>query len=280
MAKNIYTCIWCNNNASAMAAFYTGIFSEAKIVDENPMVTVVEVEGQNLMLLNGGNIFRPNPSVSFMVLCSSAEEVEGHYNQLVKDGKPLMELGKYPWSDKYGWVEDQYDVSWHLYLGDSGNALQKLVPTLMFTGVNNGKAKEAIEFYTHLFPNSKITGIMEYTGNEGEQAGNVQNAQFDINGFTLMCMDSGHNHQFNFTEGISFVVNCKNQAEIDHYWEALTAGGGKESMCGWLKDPYGLSWQIVPENIGELMQSQGARDALMQMKKIIIADLEAANKNN
>lgn len=275
MANNIYTCIWCNNNAAAMAKFYIGVFSGAKIVDENPMVTVIEVEGQHLMLLNGGSIFRPNPSVSFMVLCSSAEEVENLYIQLAEGGKPLMELGKYPWSDKYGWMEDQYGVSWQLYLGDSGNALQKLVPTLMFTGANNGKAKDAIAFYTKLFPNSSVTGILEYSGNEGEQAGNVQNAQFNIDGFTLMCMDSGHDHQFNFTEGISLVVNCKNQAEIDQYWDALTANGGKEGMCGWLKDRYGFSWQIVPEPMGELMQSKEARDALMQMKKISIADLNA-----
>ncbi len=277
MKNNIYACIWCNNNAKEMADFYCGTFPDTKIVDENPMVVMLEMAGQKMMLLNGGDIFRPNPSVSFMALCSTAEEVETLYNKLIDGGGPLMALGEYPWSKKYGWVADRYGVSWQLYLGENGGAKEKYVPTLMFTGPNNGKAKEAIGFYTKIFPASNVQGIMEYSGSEGEQKGNVQHAQFDVYDFTLMCMDSSLDHQFNFTEGISLVVNCKSQEEIDQYWDALTAGGGAESQCGWLKDKYGLSWQIIPENIAALIQSPAAMQAMMKMKKINIAALEAAS---
>lgn len=277
MKNNIYACIWCNNNAKEMADFYCGTFPDTKIVDENPMVVMLEMSGQKMMLLNGGDIFKPNPSVSFMALCSTAEEVETLYNKLIDGGGALMALGEYPWSKKYGWVADRYGVSWQLYLGQSGGAKEKYVPTLMFTGPNNGKAKEAIDLYTKVFPDSNVQGIMEYSGSEGEQKGNVQHAQFDVYDFTLMCMDSSLDHQFNFTEGISLVVNCKSQEEIDQYWDALTAGGGAESQCGWLKDKYGLSWQIIPENIAALIQPPAAMQAMMKMKKINIAALEAAS---
>lgn len=278
MENKMYACIWCNNNAKEMADFYISTFADTKIVDENPVVVMLEMEGQKMMLLNGGDIFKPNPSISFMALCGSADEVENLYHKLLEGGKTLMELNEYPWSKKYGWVEDKYGVNWQLYFGDKGGAKEKYVPTLMFNGANNGKAKEAIELYSSLFPNSNLQGILEYSGNEGEQKGNVQHAQFDVNNFTLMCMDSSFDHQFNFAEGVSLVVNCKDQQEIDTYWNALTANGGAESQCGWLKDKYGLSWQIIPENISKLIQPPAAMQALMQMKKIDIKILENAGK--
>ena len=160
------------------------------------------------------------------------------------------------------------------YTGQDGGALEKYVPTLMFTGENAGRAKEAIEFYTGIFPDAKVQGIMEYPEGSEDKPGYVQHAQFDIAGYTLMCMDSSLDHKFNFTEGNSLVVNCKDQEEIDHYWDALTKDGGQESRCGWLKDKYGVSWQIVPENIHALVKSSPkVGEALMKMNKLDIATL-------
>lgn len=277
MQNKIHACIWCNNNAKEMAEYYSSIFPNTKIVDENPVVVMIEIEGQKMMLLNGGDKFKPNPAISFMGVFKNPEEVEALWNKLIPHSKVLMEIGEYPFSKKYGWLEDKYGVNWQLYTGNDGGALEKYVPTLMFNGTNNGKAKEAIELYTGLFPNSKVQGIMEYPEGGDDTPGNVQHAQFDVAGTTLMCMDSSYDHKFNFTEGISLVVNCKDQEEINKYWNALTAEGGAESMCGWLKDKYGVSWQIVPENIGALVQSKESGEALMKMKKIDIETLKTIN---
>lgn len=276
MQNKIHPCIWSNNNAKETAEYYSSVFPNTKITDENPVVVMIEIEGQKFMLLNGGDMFKPNPSISFMGVFKNEEDVEALWNKLAKDSKVLMELNEYPFSKKYGWLEDKYGVSWQLYTGYDGGAKEKYVPTLMFNGSNNGKAKEAIEFYTKTFPNSKVQGIMEYPEGGDDTPGNVQHAQFDIDGYTLMCMDSSYDHQFNFTEGVSLVVNCKDQQEIDKYWSEMIADGGAESQCGWLKDKYGVSWQIIPENIGALIKTPEAQQALMKMKKIVIADLENA----
>ena len=279
MQNKIYPCIWCNNNAKEMAEYYSSVFPNTKIIDENPVVVMIAIEGQKIMLLNGGDIFKPNPSISLMGVFQNAEEVEALWAKLIPESTALMDLGDYPFSKKYGWLADKYGVNWQLYTGESGGTLEKYVPTLMFNGNNNGKAKEAIDLYTRILPDSKVQGIMEYAEGGGDAPGNVQHAQFDIAGTTIMCMDSSYDHKFNFTEGVSLVVNCKDQQEIDKYWNGLTADGGAESQCGWLKDKYGLSWQVIPENIGTLVQKPEAMQAMMQMKKIVIADLENAGKN-
>ena len=197
-----------------------------------------------------------------------------------------MELGEYPWSKKYGWVRDQFGVTWQVYLGEKMGE-QKIVPTLMFIHENNGKAKQAMEFYTKIFPNSKIGNILKYgdgIGNESHEiAENVQHADFQIDGYAIFCMDNSYDHKFDFSEGISMVVMTDNQEETDHFWNSLTSNGGQESMCGWLKDPFGVSWQIVPKRLLELgifaedrEKGQKAFQAMMTMKKIDISVIEKA----
>jgi predicted 3-demethylubiquinone-9 3-methyltransferase (glyoxalase superfamily) len=137
-----------------------------------------------------------------------------------------------------------------------------IYPCLWF----DGKAKEAAEFYCTVFKDSKIVTDTPMV------------VQFELNGTRFMGLNGGPHFQFN--EAVSFVVNCDNQEEIDYYWERLTADGGKESMCGWLKDKYGLSWQIVPSNMGKLMtdpeRAQRVMPVLMQMKKLDIQKLQEA----
>lgn len=248
MKHKLYPCIWSTyHNAKAMANFYIDAFPDAKITEENALVVMLELSGQQMMLLNGGEMFSPNPSVSFMGVFKDGAEIDPIWNKLLEGATILMELGEYPFSKRYGWLSDKYGVSWQFYTGEDGGASEKYVPTLMFTGANAGKAKDAIASYTSIFPQSEVQGILEYPEGSGDVPGYVQHAQFNIAGYTLMCMDSSLDHKFGFSEGISLVVNCKDQSEIDYYWNNLIDNGGKESQCGWLTDKYGLSWQIIPK---------------------------------
>lgn len=276
MNNSIYPCIWSNNNAREMADFYCAVFPETKISEENPAVVTLEIFGQKLMLLNGGDNFKPNPSISLMYLTTSPQEVETLYAGLIDGGMALMPLGNYPFSEKYGWVEDKYGVSWQLYTGKAEDIIQTIVPTLMFVGENNGKASEAASFYTSLFPNSALRGAMHYGAESGEPETSVQHGEFLINNYLLM-MDSSIDHKFSFTEGVSLVVECDSQEEINRYWEKFTSNGGKESQCGWLKDRFGVSWQIVPAQLAEwLKQSPKVMDEVLKMRKIDIEKLKNA----
>ncbi len=278
MNNSIYPCIWCNHNAREMADFYCSTFPETRILDENPVVVMLEMFGQKLMLLNGGNIFKPNPSISLMFLTMSESEVEEIWNKLIPEGESMMSLDAYPFSPKYGWVQDKYGVSWQLYTArDENHIIQKLVPTLMFTGAQNGKATEAANLYTSLFPNSAMRGVMHYNAESGEPETSVQHGEFLINDYLLMMMDSSLEHKFRFSEGVSLVVECDYQEEINNYWNVLTSNGGEESMCGWLKDRYGVSWQIVTSMLDEWMKkSPKVMEEVLKMKKLDINILRKA----
>ncbi|MDR2228270.1 MAG: VOC family protein [Flavobacteriaceae bacterium] len=281
MNNDIFPCLWCNGDAKEAAEFYCQVFG-GKIAVDTPVVINIELFGQKLMLLNAGPQFEKNPSISFLINCASEEDVQHYWDMLSEGGMALMKLDSYPWSKKYGWIKDKYGATWQLYFGEMQD--QKMVPTLMFMHKNNGKAMEAMEFYTSTFPDSKIEGVLKYKdgGENGENPENVQHAQFVINNYMLSCMDSSFDHKFDFNEGISLVTMTNDQKETDHLWNTLISGGGRESMCGWLKDQYGVSWQIVPKRLIELMndsnpeKSQKVVQAMLKMQKIVIADLEAA----
>ena len=154
--------------------------------------------------------------------------------------------------------------------------MQKITPFLWF----DGNAEEAIKLYTSTFKNSKIENISYWGEGSPFPRGQVMVSTFVLDGQRFHAFDAGP--QFKFTEAISLFVNCETQEEIDHYWSKLTADGGQESMCGWLKDKFGLSWQIVPPVLVQWLrdkdQAKAGRvmEAMMKMKKIIIADLEKA----
>jgi len=280
MNNSIYPCLTLKGKVAEAADFYIDTFGDGKIAETSPFVIILELSGQKLMLLNDGPSSKPNAAISFMVINETAEETERYWNKLTEGGKIFMPLDSYPWSLKYGWIEDKYGVSWQLFTGDKNDIGQKFCPSFLFTGANTGKAASAIHFYTLLFPNSAIEGIMEYNEGDGDVPGLVKHAQFKINDFILTAMDSSADHRVTFTDAISLVVTCDTQSEIDKYWEVLTANGGQEVACGWLTDKYGVSWQIVPKVLGELMADPGrgerVMNALLKMKKLIIADLENA----
>ena len=281
MTNNIHPCIWYDGNAKTAAEFYCGLFSDSKIITDSPMVVKWQLAGQTFMGLNGGPMFKANPSISFLVICEDDDEINELWKQLSDGGMVMMSLDKYDWSERYGFVQDKFGLAWQIMKGKYSDVNQKITPTFLFVGDNFGKAEAAVKYYTSVFSNSSINGILLYQQNEGPAAGSVKHSQFILDGNKVfMAMDGYGNHAFAFNEAISFMVECKDQAEIDFYWNTLTSDGGQESMCGWLKDKFGVSWQIIPHNLGSIMmhpeKGQRAMQALMQMKKIDIEKMMTA----
>ncbi len=289
--------LWFDDNAEEAVDFYVSVFDNAKRgrvmrYDEasskasgRPVGSVLtvdfEIEGQKFGALNGGPIFKITPAISFFIRCKTEEEVDRVWNKLAEGGLVMMELAEYPFSKKYGWLADRFGVSWQVILEEKE---QKIVPSLLFTQEKYGKAEEAINFYTSIFKNSNIIRLAKRSAAEavnGEKEGTLNYALFTLNGQEFSAMESGGPHKFTFTEAVSFVVNCDTQEEIDHYWNALSASPEFE-QCGWLKDKYGVSWQIVPSMMDEQMaegspeQSKRMMAAMLQMKKLDIQKLQDA----
>ena len=153
----------------------------------------------------------------------------------------------------------------------------------MFVGEQCGKAEAAIKFYISVFNNAKIGSILRYgKGEEPDREGTIKHAAFTLEDQGFAAMDSARNHNFTFNEAISFMVECETQEEIDYYWEKLTAGGGQESMCGWLKDKFGVSWQVTPTGLDEMLRDRDTEkvervtNAFLKMKKFDIEELKKA----
>ena len=158
-------------------------------------------------------------------------------------------------------------------MSDPGK-FSRITPFLWF----DANAEAAVDFYMSVFPNSRKLNELRMNADGGPMPkGSVLTIAFELDGATFTAMNGGPGHSF--TDAISFVVRCESQAEIDAYWSKLTADGGKEIQCGWLKDKFGLSWQVVPANIGELLKGPKAMQALMGMKKLVIAELERASNS-
>ncbi len=279
--------LWFDHQAEEAVNLYTAIFPDSgvgKVVHNGEAVLTVgfSLGGQSFVAMNGGPHFKLNPSISIYVVCETEAEVDLAWQALSVGGQVMMSLDKYPWSDKYGWLNDRYGVSWQISLGKISDVGQKFTPVLMFVGAQQGRAEEAMNFYASLFKNSGILGVLRYGAGGQDPEGTIQHAQFKLAGQVFMAMDSAMAHAFQFNEAFSFVINCETQEKIDHYWSMLTADGGEESRCGWLKDKFGVSWQVVPPVLMELIgspdaaKSQRAMQAMMQMKKLDIAVLKAA----
>lgn len=185
-----------------------------------------------------------------------------------------MPLDKYDFSDRYPFFQDKFGVAWQVMLSDKTH----ITPAFLFVGNNFKKADAAVKLYTKIFKKSKINDIVYY-----EDKKTIMHSSFQIEGQEFMAMDGPGEHKFTFNESISFIVNCKTQKEVDYYWNALSKGGAKV-QCGWLKDRFGVSWQIVPTILDELLASQDKKKAgrvmavMLQMQKLDIAKLKAAVK--
>lgn len=293
MTQKIIPHLWFDKEAKEAAAFYTKSFKDARIthisvIRDTPSgdcdIVGFQIIGYELMAISAGPLFTFNPSLSFLVQCNDKTEVERIYKELSPGGKVLMELDTYPFSELYAWVQDKYGLSWQL-MHTTTAVKQKITPVLMFAGKKKaGKAEEAIKFLTSVFPRSKIGDLWRYEKGESshnDKPGTIKYGSFELEGCSFAAMDSAYEHGFDFNGAVSFMVQCKDQKEIDYFWKKLSAVPEAE-QCGWIKDKYGVSWQIIPEHMMELMAKHPEKktQAMLKMKKIIIADLEKAGKEN
>lgn len=277
-ASSVYPCLWFDNQAGQAANHYCSIFQHSRMLKEAGLVTSFEVWGTKLIGLNGGPHFTMNPSLSFYVYCGNDSEITRLYEALSPGSTILMPLGKYGWSEKYTWFVDSFGVNWQLDIADIASP-QKIVPTLLFANEKMGKVKDTVMHYTRIFSGSAVLLEAPYPESAALGEGTLLFSRFSLNGFIVNAMSSTQKHDFDFSPGSSLVVECETQQEIDFFWEKL-AEGGKYSMCGWLEDSFGVSWQIIPVCLAKLMSDPERRQrvnaALMKMKKIEIEKLEEA----
>jgi len=288
---------WFDKDAEEAVNFYLSVFKDSKInstfnypkTEEEGLadfqkdfagkvLTIdFEISGYRFTAINADSTFKPTPSISFFYTCDTKEEMDELWKKLSDGGKTLMELNKYPFSKYYGWVQDKFGYTWQLILTSSFAAKRsKVTPSLLFTKNNLGKAEEAMKFYTSVFKESEVSkNLNRYpTGLTPDREGMIMFADFKLLDQWMAIMDSGVDGQdFTFTPAISLMILCNDQTEIDYYWEKLSTNPDFE-QCGWLVDKYGVSWQVAPKNIDELIRLPGAYKRMMNMKKLNIAELK------
>ena len=299
--QRIVPCLWFDDQAEAAASFYETHFPEGRVLavahfprsgpnpPNKPPGSVLTVDfsiaGQRFTALNGGPSFRPNPSVSFHVRLPDAAAVDALHAVLIDGGVEAMPLGAYPWSPRYAWVQDRFGVSWQL-IAMPDVRRPEIVPALMYAGHHHGRARAAIAAYVAAFPDSRIASVEDFGEGEGGEAGTVKHAALELLGQPLIAMDGGSFHDFGFDEGVSLQVLCADQAEVDRLATALAADGGEEGPCGWVRDRFGVWWQVVPEAVAAWLTSgdEAARDrvfqALMPMRRVDLATLERAYRGD
>jgi len=293
IAPKIAVNLWYDKEAREAAQFYVSAFKGSRIMrattlDNTPSGAIdllsIDIAGHEFTLMSAGPLFKINPSISFFVECASADEVDALWEKLSDGGTALMELGAYPFSERYGWLQDRYGVSWQVIYVRDRQIDQPIVPSLLFVGAQYGNAEAAIKLYTSVFPHARIVAIDRYgKGEAPDKEGAVKYGRFSLAGRHFVAMESAYDHNFAFNEAVSFIVHCDTQDEIDYYWSKLSAVP-EEEQCGWLKDRFGVSWQIVPVGIDEMMATgsprsrQRATEALLAMKKIDMAALKKAHE--
>ena len=287
--------VWCQGNADDVGSFYAAVLPDtsmdvvASYPTENlpefqrdlaglPLVVDVSVGGYRIRLINAGGEYRPTPALSFILNMDprlfkggtgeARTRMATLWEALADGGEVRMPLDEYPHSKLYGWVEDKFGVNWQLMLAaPDTDPRPAVIPQFLFTG-EVAQAQQAIDLYTGLFPGSGPGMSVP----KPADAGGLLFAEFTLAGQWFSAMDGGAGHEFTFTPGLSLEADCADQDEIDTLWEKLSAVPEAE-QCGWLVDRFGVSWQIVPQNMGELMQQPGAYQRMLTMKKLIIADL-------
>lgn len=280
--------LWFDDNAEEAINYYVSIFDDSKIngitryeegLQKGKVLTgEFQLEGQHFMALDGGPEFTFTPAVSFFVNCANERKLNRYYMQLVDEGSVLMPLKKYPFGEKYAWVTDKYGVSWQLYLdGHTPNIL----PSIMFICDKHGKTEEAIKFYTSIFEKSAILSIAHYDIHDEAPGGTIKHGRFLLHNQEFLAFDSHQDHDFSITGAISFYVNCDGQKEVDALWDKLSQNG-EVVQCGWLKDKYGVMWQIIPSILPQMLsdpdpdKAKRVMEAMLKMKKIDIPALHEA----
>jgi predicted 3-demethylubiquinone-9 3-methyltransferase (glyoxalase superfamily) len=285
--QKIIPFLWFDNQAEEAIGLYTSLFANSAVfrmdrIPDGPakgnVIATYQLAGQEFMAIDGGPHFHFSPAVSLFVSCETKGEVDRLYATLSDGGHIMMPLDSYPFSERYTWLADKYGVSWQLFYT---NGEQGIAPCLLFTGEQHGRAEEAMNRYTGLFDNSGIQVLERYGAGEEGPEGSVKFAAFTLHGQGFIAMENPLAHEFTFTHAISFFVKCADQNEVDALWEKLSDGGEIE-QCGWLRDPFGVSWQIVPTILDTMLHDDDPKkrervmNALLQMKKIEVAGLQQA----
>lgn len=281
--------LWFDKEAVEAATWYVSLFEDSKIIHvatipDTPSgdaeLVDFQLAGMRFEAINGGPYFKLNPSISLMVACSTAEEVDRLHASL--SSSELMPLGEYPFSKRYAWVQDRYGLTWQLMLVEDMTEHSRIRPSLLFAGEACGKAEEWIDYCSTVFKESK-KGYISYYASEDtiDSRAKINYGELELYGMRLIVMDHGMGGDFTFNEAFSLIVFCRDQEEIDYYWNMLSFVPEAE-QCGWLKDQFGMSWQIVPDNMDDIMMN-GTKDeirrvteTLLEMKKLDLAALEKA----
>lgn len=295
--QKIVPCLWYDEDAEDALRRYAELIPGSSIGavarygkaghdihgrQEGSVMTVeADLGGTRVVGLNGGPHFRFTPAISLFVTLEDAAAVDRLWEGLLDGGEVMMPLQAYDWSPRYGWLADRWGLTWQIALGRTADSGRTVVPSLLFTGEQYGRAEEAMTYWMSLFDGSGIDGVLRHDGSSPtDRAGAVMHAQFRLAGETFMAMDSGHPHGFGFNEAFSLMIYCRDQAEIDHFW-AMSAVPAAE-QCGWLKDRFGVSWQVVPETMDVMMTDPDrarvdrVTEAFLAMKKFDLAALERA----
>ena len=283
--------LWFDNNAVEAVSLYISLFEDSSIINITTIpgtpsgdTQTVDFRLANLKFsaINGGPYFTFNPSISLMVSCSSKEEVDMLYEKLSLNGTDLMPLGEYPFSKWYAWTQDKYGLSWQLMLVDNMEEHKKIRPTLLFGGDVCGKAQDAMEYYATVIKDSSKGFVNHYaTGEAQDDRAKINYAEINLGDIELILMDHGFGGDFTFNEAFSLMVNCEDQEEIDYFWDKLSFVTEAE-QCGWVKDQFGLSWQVVPEDFNDVFingtkeEVKRVTEAFLKMKKFDLSTLDRA----
>ena len=286
--------LWFDTEAREAVNFYISLFGDSEItwstvIEDTPSGDSEQFgfkwAGLDFVAISAGPIFKLNPSISLTVNCETGEEADALWEKLLDGGFALMEMGQYPFAERFGWVQDRFGLSWQVtYDSNAEKNAEKILPSLMFINEQYGRAEEAINHYLDVFKNSETLAIMHNpAGHPMEKEGTVMFSKQRFEDIQFLMNENSFNHAFNFNEAFSFMIYCDTQEEIDYYWDKLTAVPESE-VCGWVKDQFGVSWQIMPRELDEMLLSEDtvAKDrvvaAFMKMKKMDIATLRQAFK--
>lgn len=295
--------LWFDKEAKEAAEFYASIFPRSRVkpvatLHDTPSgdadIVAFELWGQQFQAISAGPLFKFTPAISFLVNFDplffgkgpaakeeAISKLDAAWKRLSEGGSALMPLDKYPFSERYGWIQDRYGLSWQLMLTKpEGEPRPPIIPALMFAGANYGKAEEAIALYLAAFQDSEPGALVRNAPAQGDSKGTLMFADFRIGDRWLAIMDSPGEHRFGFNEAVSLMVVCETQADIDRYWGKLSAVPEAE-QCGWLKDRFGVSWQVAPAAMNAMLTGPKEKverltRAFLKMKKFDLAALRKA----
>ena len=291
--------LWFDKEAKEASQFYVSVFGEGSKIEDATVLhntpsgdcDLMEFAlwGHKFMAISAGPFFKFNPAISFMLNFDPSQDanafshIKEMWEKLSEGGTVLMPFDEYPFSKQYGWVQDKYGVSWQLILTNpEGEPRPKIVPSLMFAGDVFGKAEEAFNNYVSIFKDAKLGMVSKYPTDMGpNKKDTIMFMDAMLEGSWFAAMDAGGQHNFVFNEAISLLIECDTQEEVDYYWKKLSYVPQAE-QCGWLKDKYGIAWQVHPKIVGKMLkdpdQAKVSRvtAAFLQMKKFDIAALQKA----